>query len=287
MGSSLLGLTRLALYAGWTFVLIPVQIAALALRLPARRRIPRLYHRVVARLLGIEIAVRGTPSAARPTLFVANHSSYLDIEVLGALIDGSFVAKSEVAGWPLFGLLAKLQETVFVNRTARREATRQRDALQARLAEGDRIILFAEGTSSDGCRTLPFKTALFSAASTRVGDAPLAVQPVSIAAAALDGIPMGRMLRPFYAWYGDMDLAPHIWDFVRLGRVRVEVEFHPVLDVERCGSRKALADACWRSVADGVAAIVAGRPRVPVAADAAPPAAVIDSAGPAGASIEA
>ena len=96
-------------------------------------------------------------------LFAANHVSYLDITVLGSLLDASFIAKTEVAGWPLFGWLARLQRSVFIDRRARSTA-HQRDSIAARLAAGEALILFPEGTSGDGNRLLPFKSALFSVA---------------------------------------------------------------------------------------------------------------------------
>lgn len=264
MGSPLRACLRLVVYLLWTGLMIPLQALAMALRLPLRTRIPRVYHGVCARLLGLRIVVRGRRSTDRPTLFVCNHLSYLDITVLGALIEGSFIAKSEVGSWPLFGLLAKLQRSVFVDRRAA-NAQSHRDSLQSRLEAGDSLILFPEGTSSDGNRTLPFKTALFAAAGLEVGGRPVTVQPVSVAAIALDGIPLGRMLRPLYAWYGDMDLVSHIWSMIGVGELTVEVEFHPPVTLPALGSRKALADHCWRTVAHGVAAANAGRAARPAA----------------------
>lgn len=258
MGSPTLGVVRLVAYLIWTFLLIPVQMLALALRLELRRSLPLMYHRGCLRIFDLRLTVIGAPSTERPTLFVSNHNSYLDIEVLGALIAGSFVAKSEVSGWPLFGLLAKLQETVFINRNARQDAGRQGESMTARLAAGDSLILFPEGTSSDGNRVLPFKTALFAVANTRIDDRPLTVQPVSVTAVAMDGIPLGRTLRPVYAWYGDMDLAPHLWQLAKLGGIALVVEFHPPLTAEAAGSRKALAEVCWRAVRGGVAHAVSG-----------------------------
>ncbi|MDQ2106148.1 lysophospholipid acyltransferase family protein [Azospirillum isscasi] len=263
LGSPVRGALRLTLYLLWTLLLIPVQGAAVALRSPLRFRIPRVYHRVCAAILGIGIVVRGRRAADGPVLFVSNHSSYLDITVLGSVIPGSFVAKSEVAGWPFFGALAKLQQTVFVERKARAGVEKQRDHLGARLDAGDSLILFPEGTSSDGNRTLPFKTALFAVAARRIGDRPLTVQPVSITPTRLDGIPMGLAFRPYYAWYGDMDLAPHLWTVFTLGRMTVEVEFHPPVTIEGFSSRKALADHCQRAVAQGVERAVSGKPRPP------------------------
>jgi len=259
-GSSLLGTLRLLAYAAFTLPLMPVQALLVWLRSPLRHRLPRAYHAVCTRILGLDVDVVGRLFDNRPTLFVSNHSSYLDIIVLGSLIPGSFVAKTEVGGWPFFGFLAKLQQTVFVDRKMRNAGV-HRDDMRGRLEAGDNLILFPEGTSSDGNRTLPFKTALFSVASLKVEDRPLTVQPVSITAISLDGIPLGRSLRPVYAWYGDMELAPHLWQMIGLGRLTVRVEFHEPVTVEQFGSRKALAEHCWRVVADGVDRAVSGRPR--------------------------
>ncbi|HYE48812.1 MAG TPA: lysophospholipid acyltransferase family protein [Azospirillaceae bacterium] len=270
-GSTPAGILRLAAYLGFTFLCIPVQAAFLALGLRrAATRFPVVYHRICLRMLGIEVRVTGAAPAAAPVLFISNHSSYLDIPVLASVLPASFVAKSEVGTWPLFGLLAKLQRTVFVDRQSRTDAGRQRDSMAGRLQDGDSLILFPEGTSSDGNRTLPFKTALFSVAGTRIGERPVTVQPVSVVCTHLDGMPMGFGLRSLYAWYGDMELPPHLWRVVRTGRLGVSVEFHEPVTVESFGSRKALADHCWRAVASGVARAVAGRPPAPVN-DAAPP----------------
>jgi len=266
MGSTVLGLWRLALYLGLTLCAMPVQVALLLLRRPERTRFPVWYHRQVLRIVGIRLVVIGAPSAAKPTLFVSNHSSYLDIEVLGALLPASFVAKSEVSGWPMFGLLAKLQRTVFIERRRGRTG-RSRDDIAARLEGGDNLVLFAEGTSSDGNRVLPFKSALFAVASLRPGGRPLVVQPVSVTPTRLDGIPLGYAHRTLYAWCGDMSLAPHLWDFVRLGRMVVQVEFHPPVTLDEVSSRKALAEHCWVRVAAGVSRAIAGR-----APDSGPPA---------------
>lgn len=258
MGSPLRALGRIVAYVAWTVSLIPVQAVAVLLNRPLQRRLPWFYHRISARILGIEIVTRGQPVAPGPVLFVANHTSYLDITVLGALLQGSFVAKAEVAGWPFFGLLARLQRTVFVDRRAR-GAAQQRDDMARRLETGDNLILFPEGTSTDGNRVREFKSALFSVAQREVGGNPLTVQPVSVAYTRLDGMPLGRNLRPYFAWYGDMGLVGHMWEMLGLGTLTVEVEFHPPTTLAALGTRKALADHCHDLVATGVATANAGR----------------------------
>jgi 1-acyl-sn-glycerol-3-phosphate acyltransferase len=257
-GSDTLGARRLVGYLFLTLLLMPVQALFVALGSRMAERFPIVYHKICCRLMGIEIATVGTLSRHRPTLFVSNHTSYIDITVLGALIPGSFVAKAEVAKWPLYGWLAKLQRTVFVDRK-RNTSHLQRDQLQQRLAAGDNLILFPEGTSNDGNRVLPFRSALLSVAEASGPDAALAIQPVSVAYVALNGIPMGHGLRPLVAWYGDMTLGPHLWQFSRLGKVTAVVEFHPPVELKDAGSRKDLARYCLAAVADGVERALTGR----------------------------
>ena len=256
-GSRLLGLTRTIPYLVFTFVMMPIQAVALVVSLPAARRIPLFYHRWAARLLGLRVVTHGTPSAAHPTLFVSNHTSYFDIVVLGSLIEVSFIAKADMINWPLFGRLAKLQRSVFVDRKPS-NAGEHAGEIAGRLAAGDSLVLFAEGTNSDGNRLLPFKSALFTVAEQASLDRPLTVQPVSIVATALDGMPLGRSLRSVYAWFGDMPLLGHVWEALCLGRLTVTVEFHPAFAAEGI-RRKALAERCHAAVLDGVSRAICGR----------------------------
>jgi lyso-ornithine lipid O-acyltransferase len=257
-GSDLLGVRRLIGYLCMTIALMPVQALFVALRSRAAERFPVAYHKMCCHLMGIEIVTVGKMSRHRPTLFVSNHTSYLDITVLGSQIPASFIAKAEVAQWPLYGWLAKLQRTVFVDRK-RNTSHLQRDQLQERLAAGDNLILFPEGTSNDGNRVLPFRSALLSVAEQPSSDASLVIQPVSVAYVALNGIPMGHGLRPLVAWYGDMTLGPHLWQFSRLGKVTAVVEFHPAVDLKDAGSRKDLTRYCLAAVAGGIERALTGR----------------------------
>jgi 1-acyl-sn-glycerol-3-phosphate acyltransferase len=272
-------LMRLTGYVALTLPLMPVQALLLATSPKLARRLPYVYHRLVCRIFGIDLDIRGTISSHRPTLFVANHISYLDIEALSAAVPTCFVAKSEIAGWPLFGWLAKLQRTVFVNRRATGVAG-ERDHLAQRLDEGENVVLFAEGTSSDGNRLRPFKSALFSAADRTVHGTPLVVQPVSIAYTRLDGLPIGRQWRPFFAWYGDMNLAPHLWAAIGIGRLTVTVEFHAPVTYAQFGSRKALASHCQATIARGLETANCGRPLPPAAEPPALGASQVPAASP-------
>ncbi len=272
IGSLPLAVARLLVYVGFTFLCMPVQIVAVALGSSVQTRFPVWYHRRCLRLLGVQIEVTGERSQRHPTLFVANHAGYIDISLLGALIPGSFVAKTEVGTWPLFGWLAKLQRTVFVDRK-RGSTDTQRNDISSRLHAGDNLILFPEGTSSDGNRVLPFKSALFSVAAIETGHGPLLVQPVSIAYTRINGIPTGRSLRPFLAWYGDMDMGPHLLRLAGLGKITAAITFHPPVTLAELRSRKALAAHCERVISTSLAASLSGR-ALPVAAASPSPSAV-------------
>lgn len=258
-GSPARGVLRIVAYALLTLPLMPVQFAAnLAGLRTVSRWLPVWYHRAVCAILGVKVEVRGTPSAAVPTLFVANHLSYLDIEVLGGLVPGSFVAKSEVATWPFFAWLAKLQRSVFIERRigAARES---REEMLKRLDTGDNLILFPEGTSGEGSRVLPFRSSLFAVAQLERDGKPIVVQPVCIVYRALDGIPLGRYWRPLYTWFGDMEMIPHLWQMICLGEVAVVVSFGAPVDLRQLGDRKRLAEHCFREISQALQAVNTGR----------------------------
>jgi 1-acyl-sn-glycerol-3-phosphate acyltransferase len=187
------------------------------------RRLRRLWCRGTCRLLGVRATLEGAPSGDYPTLFVANHVSYLDVVVLGSFVDATFVAKSEVAGWPLFGLLGRVTRTLFVKRHWR-QALVQRDALAARLRAGESFILFGEGTSTNGLQVRRFKTSLLSVAEPWTVDRPVAVQPAALAYVRLaDGTPFGPANCDLYAWHSDAELVPHLWDVLRMEGVEVRL----------------------------------------------------------------
>jgi 1-acyl-sn-glycerol-3-phosphate acyltransferase len=260
---------RLFFFVVWVLAIVPpVAILGFFQRVGRCRSVAQFFWQGAARIIGIDLVVRGTPCPDRPALFVANHTSYLDIVVIGALVPAAFVAKREVRQWPGIGFLAKLGRTVFIERRSRRSREQKDQLLDRLMSVGESLVLFPEGTSNDGNRVLPFKSALLSVAETRLPDGrPLPVQPISIAYTHLGGLPMGRGWRPYFAWYGDMALAPHLWTVLGLGRVTVEVDFYPPVTLEQFGSRKALTDHCYNVIRRGVVQANAGLARRPVATD--------------------
>jgi len=230
--------------AAATFVLLPFQLVALRFDLRLRRYIPRLWHRVACRMIGLRVTVHGTPEKSRPLLIAANHASWKDILALGSVVDVAYVAKAEVRGWPIFGTLARLQATIFVDRGEKRKAGDQADEIARRLAGGEIVVLFPEGTTSDGNGLLEIKTSLFGAAASAVPHAPegvVHVQPVSIAYTGVHGMAMGRYHRPIAAWPGDITLTPHLLGVLREGAVDVEIDFGEKIEYRADSNRKAVA----------------------------------------------
>ncbi|MGH6855807.1 MAG: lysophospholipid acyltransferase family protein [Aestuariivirga sp.] len=245
-------------FALLTFPLMPLQQLFVWFWPAMARRFPMHYHRLVLRILGVRLTVVGEPATSGPTLMAANHASWLDIPVLSAVAPVSFIAKREVHGWPFFGSLARLQRTVFVDRTRRHATGNSRDEMRERLKAGDTLVLFAEGTSSNGQRVLPFKSALFGAAEYPG----VHVQPVTIAYTGHRNLPMNRRLRSFYAWYGHMDLPSHLWAALKAGPIEVTVICHKPLSLKTEMNRKVLARHAETMVAQGLLRALHGGARM-------------------------
>ena len=226
-----------------TLLVMPVQAALLALRSRWADTLPHTYHRVICWLLGVRVTATGAISRDRPTLLISNHISWLDIIVISTLAPLHFIAKREVADWPFFGWLAKLQRSLFVDRERRTAVRETAHEIAERLKAGERMVLFAEGTSSDGNQILPFKSALIGAAALAAGEEGQGadVQTLTLAYTRVHGLPMGRMARAHVAWYGDMDMISHVWGLLRQGPIDAEVRISAPLRLENIRDRKALA----------------------------------------------
>ncbi len=225
-------------------LMIPVQLLALRFDWPLRRRLPRYWHRLALWFLGIRVHVHGTLETNRPLMIAANHASWKDILVLGSLADVAFIAKTEVASWPVFGFLARLQKTIFVVREEKRRTGEQVNEIAARMADGEIVVLFPEGTTSDGNRILGIKSSLFGAAAAALPndeDGVVHVQPVAIAYTRVQGMPMGRYYRPIAGWPGDTGLMEHLIGVLRAGALDVDVTFGETVEFKKGDSRKALA----------------------------------------------
>ena len=236
----------LAAFMAVTLPLMLVQYGFLRLSLRQAKTLPHGYHKFVCRLLGIRVHVNGKLESGSPVLLVSNHVSWLDITALSTVAPVSFVAKAEVGTWPFVSWLAKLQRSVFVDRSRRTLVKDKAGEIAERLAEGDNIVLFAEGTSSDGNRILPFRSSLFSAASMAPSAAndngpEAVVQTVAIAYTHLHGLPILRHERPLVAWYGEMDMMSHAWNVLKSGPLDVTIRLGEPVRLASLRDRKQLA----------------------------------------------
>jgi len=247
-----------------TPLLISTQWLLDRLGLPGWGVICSNYCRVLRALLRIRVRINGTPVRDRAVLFVSNHVSWADIVVFGSILPVAFIAKREVRAWPLIGITAQMQRTVFVDRSRRHQAAAAVGEIVSRLHGGIPVVLFAEGTSSDGNHVLPFRSALLGAvehaAARGVGNGDIVIQPMSICYTALHGIPMGRQHRPLAAWHGDLDFVPHVKEFILRGAVDTVVTYGEPVVVGPGSDRKALARRLEDTVRGSVAATLLGRP---------------------------
>ena len=227
---------------------------AKAFRLRLTESFPLLFHSFVCRLFSLQCECVGAPTTDQPALYVSNHVSYLDVFVLGSVLRGSFVAKSEVASWPVLGKLAKLQNTLFLERNVHR-AAEQIEVLRNHLQQEGSLIMFPEGTSTAGTTVAPFRSSLFAAAND------VTIQPVTVAYVDYEGEPMTRGERERYAWYlpnpkehpttPNRPFVSHFFAGMGLGRCTVKVLFHEPITMNP-GNRKECALRCESLVGGGL-----------------------------------
>lgn len=255
---------RLAVLSALLVIGVPpialTQVILMRLGLPGARWMPVIFHRYVCRVLNVRVNVVGARAEERPLILLANHCSWLDIPVIGTLGPQSFIAKREVRDWPALGFLATLQRTIFIDRDRRSQTGKDTQEIASRLTGGDPVVLFGEGTSSDGNRTLPFKSALVGAAESVAGEQDdVWLQPAAIAYTHVNGMPMGRQHRPIAAWYGDDDLVPHLTGVLKAGPIDVDLVLGTPIHVGQAGGRKKATRLAEAQVREMLGAALTGR----------------------------
>ena len=225
--------------------------------------VPRLFGRMACAALGLRIRQHGEPLREFPQLVVSNHVSWTDVLVLQSSHSCRFLAKREVAAWPVLGWFARLQGSIFVDRTKRMGIPRVNAAMARSMLDGAPVVLFGEGTTGDGTRVKRFHSSHFASARDALALDPriarIAIQPVAIAYLRRDGLPLGRSGRSTIAWYGEMTFVPHIWRMLRHGPVDCELIFGPPLRFERGDDRKLMARRTRRVIHQLVSRANAGR----------------------------
>lgn len=217
-------------------------------RLRAGASCMSIWARLAGAILGIRIKRTGLDRIPPGVFVVANHSSYLDILVLGSLCPAVFVAKKEVGSWLLIGQLGRLAGTIFVNRNSRMDTISAMDEIVKRLSSGISVILFPEGTTNNGIDLLAFKSSFFKAAA----DKKCSLFPASLVYSHIDEKPVCEGLTDSIAWHGEMRLLPHFWNILGMRQIDVKVHFNPViLDITAFApvhARKILCSSAHESV---------------------------------------
>ncbi len=263
--SKIRAVTKLLIILLITLICIPFQ--SILTNCPGRSKvfIPPIFWTIISKILGLKVRTFGKKitynprkKQNRPILYICNHYSWLDIVTLGQVLPACFVAKKEVSRWPLIGTLCRIGQATFITRE-RKTLVQEQNELEIRLKQNDSMILFPEGTSTNGSHLYPFMTSFFVLAkplnNQKVDYTIPILQPISIAYDGLNMLPANRYIQPIYCWYGDMELVPHIWDFCQNSSMHASIIFHKPLYPENFKSRKTLAKAAWEIISKGSLAL--------------------------------
>ncbi|MBV8061700.1 MAG: 1-acyl-sn-glycerol-3-phosphate acyltransferase [Alphaproteobacteria bacterium] len=247
-GSAFLGGLRLAcfvvmvmgLFAFYHGILLPFKLN--------RYTMCRRFHALFLKLLNVKLRVHGAPTDGQ-IMFVSNHTCPFDIPVIGSICTASFVAKSEMNGWPVINHMCDMQETIFIVRRAGHLREQQND-LQNAIDAGRSLIMFPEGTTGLGTDALPFNSSLFSIPMTPDNAKRLKVQPMVVTITEIAGIPVTPERREFCAWYRpEDDLANYAWKVMKVPSLTIDVTFFPAVDPRDYADRKALSRAMYDQIA--------------------------------------
>ncbi|MDV7339565.1 lysophospholipid acyltransferase family protein [Terasakiella sp. A23] len=250
------GIIRAILFLSWTLLLVPPYLVLFMLGRWIRRPFVSLWHRGVCAIIGMKVNQHGTPYEGQRVLLAGNHISYLDIPLLASCYDITFVAKADVASWPLFGFLARIAQTAFIERKPSK-AREQKIQLQQRIMDGERLMIFPEGTSSKGESVLPFKSSLFEMIMEDHIRTDCAIQPVTISFnKKADGDILSSQERDSFAWYGDMTLLPHLWHVFCIKGAEVDIIFHAPAMAHDFADRKEASAWAETRVGNGLASLL-------------------------------
>lgn len=209
----------------------------------------RITSRILLYIVGVRLTVRGSLTAERPLLLVTNHLSYLDVPILASQHALRFTPKAEISSWPFFGWVCRLTGCIFVTRKAGKLVDNS-SQIYAALEAGDAVCLFPEGTTGNGVHVLPFKSSFFSLAEREINGRQLVIQPAAIVYKRIRGLPIDITQWPDVAWYGDMDMVPHLWKLLSITPMTAEIIFLPPVTLQQFEDRKKLAQHCQQLIAE-------------------------------------
>ena len=228
-------------------LLIPIQYVFVQFKLKNRIYIPIFFHRILLKILGIKVKLIGQNTSARPLILAGNHTSYLDIIILGSIMPICFIAKEDIKHWFLFGFLAKMQNTIFIKRK-NYKTLESLNSINKELANNSAVVLFPEGTTNTGKKVLNFKSSLFNLFEN---NNTLRLQNFSLCYTHVNDMPIDNRTRPQISWYGDMNILSHLLNFLKISCVDATVVFHPILPL-RGLDRKSISISSIKQVKKGI-----------------------------------
>ncbi len=228
-------------------LLAPFQYAFVKLNIKYKIYIPLIFHRIILKVLGIKIKTVGARTSLRPLVLIGNHTSYLDIIVLGSIMPICFIAKEEIKGWFLFGFLAKMQNTIFIERK-NYKTLESLKSINKQLDPNSAIVLFPEGTTNTGKKILGFKSSLFNLFED---NNILRLQNFSLCYTHVNTMPIDNRTRPQISWYGDMNIISHLSNILKFSCINATVVFNPILSIEGL-DRKSISVSSINQVKQGM-----------------------------------
>ena len=234
------------------FISIPIQTFCNIIGFKLKKLYPLFFYRMIKIITGININFDPTKlnKKNKGVLYIANHVSWFDIICLGTLLNARFIAKKEVSEMGIFGFLAKLSNTFFIDNENKNRIIEYNHLIQKKLQDGENFIIFPEGTTSDGNGIIGFKSSMLECAFDDNNQ--INIQPISICYSKLNNIPMGIYLRRNIAWVGDTSMVGAMVNFLRSGKITVDIIFHEIMSVNNFDNRKDLAAYCETQILIGL-----------------------------------
>tara|TARA_A100001011_G_scaffold192128_1_gene200793 strand:- start:255 stop:974 length:720 start_codon:yes stop_codon:yes gene_type:complete len=232
---------------GWILLIVPIQFLLILVKSNLRFFLPLIFHKFLLKILGIRLSIKGRPSERKPLILIGNHCSYLDIIILGSVLPVCFVAKSEIKSWFLFGTLASLQNSIFIDRR-NFKALDSLKKISKNLSSNFAIIIFPEGTTNNGKRVLKFRASLFKIFED---DPTLGLQNFSLCYTHINSMPLDNRMRPNIAWYGEMSLITHLKRLLNYSSIGAKLQFHPSI-VPHGVTRKIISEESREQVIKGI-----------------------------------
>ncbi len=226
---------------------MPIQFLLILVKSNLRFFLPLIFHKFLLKILGIRLSIKGRPSERKPLILIGNHCSYLDIIILGSVLPVCFVAKSEIKSWFLFGTLASLQNSIFIDRR-NFKALDSLKKISKNLSSNFAIIIFPEGTTNNGKRVLKFRASLFKIFED---DPTLGLQNFSLCYTHINSMPLDNRMRPNIAWYGEMSLITHLKRLLNYSSIGAKLQFHPSI-VPHGVTRKIISEESREQVIKGI-----------------------------------